>query len=97
MFTGYFRTVTKKISWFTLKLNRSLKPDHVEISQALAGETGKSMKNSYPVFFGCLELRWVVALGKWSGTGGRRKKGGMWVERCKEMGNSTTMRNISKG
>ena len=36
----------------------------VEISQALAGETGKSMKYSYPVFFGCLDLQWVVALGK---------------------------------
>ena len=31
MFTGYFSTVTKKICWFTLKLNRSLKPYHVEI------------------------------------------------------------------
>lgn len=97
MFTGYFSTLTKKICWFTLKLNRSLKPYHVEISQALAGETGKSMKYSYPVFFGCLDLQWVVTLGKWSGTGGRRKNGGMWVERWKEMGNSTTILNISKG
>ena len=97
MFTGYFSTVTKKICWFTLKLNRSLKPYHVEISQALAGETGKSMKYSYPVFFGCLDLQWVVAQGKWSGTGGRRKNGGMWVERWKEIGNSTTIINISKG
>lgn len=99
MFTGYFSTVTKKICWFILKLNRSLKPYHVEISQALAGETGKSMKYSYPypVFFGCLDLQWVVALGKWSGTGGRRKNGGMWVKQWKEMGNSTTILNISKG
>ena len=99
MFTGYFSTVTKKICWFILKLNRSLKPYHVEISQALAGETGKSMKYSYPypVFFGCLDLQWVVALGKWSGTGGRRENGGMWVKQWKEMGNSTTILNISKG
>ena len=60
------------------------------------GETGKSMKNSSPVFFSCLDLQWVVALGKWSGTDGRRKYGGMWVEGWKEMGNSTTILNFQR-
>ena len=104
MFTGYFSTVTKKICWFTLKLNLSLKPYHVEKCWNQSG-IGWGDWEKYeillPSFFRLpgftVDGELVVALGKWSGTGGRRKNGGMWVERWKEMGNSTTILNISKG
>ena len=101
MFTGYFSTVTTKICWFTLKLNRSLKPYHCWNQSGIGWGDWEKYEILLPSFFRLpgytVDSELVVTLGKWSGTGGRRKNGGMWVERWKEMGNSTTILNISKG